>query len=156
MAYFKIEQNSKGELQAKIQVSCKDIHTGKNKLVAKRVYNNNKLTEAKFRKFVEKEAIDFEEAVIKAYKEQTEYKARVLTFPELMNEWKQTISINLSHNYLLRAEDVEEKFNRYLKTRNLFYRPVSEIKIRDPKPRCEDFTTSPVFLEYKRQILSLL
>lgn len=131
MAYFKIEQNSKGELQAKIQVSCKDIHTGKNKLVAKRVYNNNKLTEAKFRKFVEKEAIEFEEAVIKAYKEQTEFKARVLTFPELMNEWKQTISINLSHNYLLRAEDVEEKFNRYLKTRNLFYRPVSEIKIRD-------------------------
>lgn len=32
----------------------------------------------------------------------------------------------------------------------------SEIKISEPKPRREDFTTSPVFLEYKRQILSLL
>ena len=32
----------------------------------------------------------------------------------------------------------------------------SEIKIREPKPRREDFTTSPVFLEYKRQILSML
>ncbi len=32
----------------------------------------------------------------------------------------------------------------------------SEIKIRQPKPRREDFTTSPIFLEYKRQILSLL
>lgn len=32
----------------------------------------------------------------------------------------------------------------------------AEIKIKEPKPRHEDFTTSAVFLEYKRQILSLL
>ena len=131
MAYFKIEQNSKGELQAKIQVCCKDLNTGKNKVMAKRVYNKDKLTEARFKKLVEKEAIDFEEKVLQAYKEQTEYKSRVLTFPELMKEWKQTISINLSHNYLLRAEDLEVKFNKYLHSRNLFYKPISDIKVRD-------------------------
>ena len=32
----------------------------------------------------------------------------------------------------------------------------SEIKIREPKPRREDFTTSSVFLKYKREILSML
>ena len=31
MAYFKITQNKKGELQAKIQVSGKDLSTGKSK-----------------------------------------------------------------------------------------------------------------------------
>ena len=31
MAYFKISQNKKGQLQAKIQVSGKDLSTGKSK-----------------------------------------------------------------------------------------------------------------------------
>ncbi len=31
-----------------------------------------------------------------------------------------------------------------------------EIKIKEPKPRQNDFNTTPVFLEYKRQILSML
>lgn len=52
MAYFKITPNKKGELQAKIQVSGKDLSTGKNKLFVKRVYNNDGLTEAKSRKQV--------------------------------------------------------------------------------------------------------
>ena len=50
MAYFKITANKKGELVAKIQVLTKDFETGKNKLVVKRVYNEENLTEAKFRK----------------------------------------------------------------------------------------------------------
>ena len=45
MAYFKITPNKKGELQAKIQVSGKDLSTGKNKLFVKRVYNTDGLTE---------------------------------------------------------------------------------------------------------------
>ncbi len=32
----------------------------------------------------------------------------------------------------------------------------AEIRITEPKPRCADFTLTPAFLEYKRQILSLL
>ena len=54
MAYFKITQNKKGELQAKIQVSGKDLSTGKSKVFTKRVYNTDELTEAKFRKQVER------------------------------------------------------------------------------------------------------
>ncbi len=49
MAYFKITPNKKGELQAKIQVSGKDLSSGKNKLFVKRVYNTDGLTEAKFK-----------------------------------------------------------------------------------------------------------
>lgn len=85
MAYFKITQNKKGLLQAKIQVSGKDIKTGKNKLYTKRVYNDDGLSDAKFRKYVEKCSIEFEEEVARAYREGTvAITARVLTFPELM------------------------------------------------------------------------
>ncbi|MCX4363875.1 MAG: hypothetical protein OSJ74_10940 [Clostridia bacterium] len=59
MAYFKITPNKKGELQAKIQVSGKDLSTGKNKLFVKRVYNNDGLTEAKFINHVDKVSIYF-------------------------------------------------------------------------------------------------
>ena len=52
MAYFKITQNKKGELQAKIQVSGKDVFTEKSKVFTKRIYNTDELTEAKFRKQV--------------------------------------------------------------------------------------------------------
>ena len=61
MAYFKISQNKKGQLQAKIQVSGKDLSTGKSKVFTKRVYNTDKLTEAKFRRQVDKIAFAFEE-----------------------------------------------------------------------------------------------
>lgn len=69
MAYFKITQNKKGELQAKIQVSGKDLSTGKSKVFTRRVYNTGGLTEAKFRKQVEKAAIAFEEEVSRAYQD---------------------------------------------------------------------------------------
>ena len=63
MASFKITQNKTGELQAKIQVSGKDLSTGKIKVFTKRVYNTDELTDAKFLKQVEKPAISFEEEV---------------------------------------------------------------------------------------------
>ncbi len=89
MAFIKIEQNKKDELQAKIQVSGKDVSTGKTKRFNKRVYNTDNLTEPKFRKLVSKLALEFEEEVITAYKTATEEKRfRVLTFSELMTEWK--------------------------------------------------------------------
>ena len=84
MAYFKITQNKKGELQAKIQVSGKDLSTGKSKVFTKRVYNTDELTEAKFRKQVEKTAIAFEEEVSRAYQDgKTQLRSKVLTFAEL-------------------------------------------------------------------------
>lgn len=130
MAYFKLEHNAKGELRAKVQVSCKDIHTGKNKIFSKRIYNTNNLTETKFRKFVEREAYDFEEEVLKAYKEEINFKTRILTFPELMTEWKQRIEKTASHNYYLKAETCEVKFNNFLMTIGLYYTPINEITVR--------------------------
>jgi len=131
MASINISTNSKGQLVAKIQVSCKDIRTGQNKIKATRVYNEDNLTEAKFKKLVNKTATEFEEKVLQAYKDELENTARILSFPELMKEWKTTIKRNLSHNYLLRAEDLEKKFNLYLHAKNLYHKPVSDIKVRD-------------------------
>lgn len=131
MAYFKITQNTKG-MQAKIQVSGKDIKTGKNKLFTKRVYNDDGLTDAKFRKFVEKCAIEFEEEVARAYREGTAaVTARVLTFTELMKEWKEHVRIELSINYYNRAVDTEKKFTAFLIEHKLADKPITAITIRD-------------------------
>ena len=132
MAYFKIVSNKKGELQAKIQVSGKDLSTGKNKLFVKRVYNTDGLTEAKFRKQVEKLSIGFEEEVAKVYQEETtQLRSKVLTFSELMEEWTENIRINLSINYYQRAKEVGKKFNQFLKQHGLASKPISVITVRD-------------------------
>ncbi|MEG2450355.1 MAG: site-specific integrase [Clostridia bacterium] len=132
MAYFKITQNRKGELVAKIQASGKDITTGENKLFVKRVYNTDNLTEAKFKKAVNKLAIEFEQEVADAYRDNTTIlRTKVLTFAELMTEWKANIKANLSLSYYFRAEDVEIKFQKYLEEQHLADKPLSEIKVRD-------------------------
>lgn len=124
MAYFKLEKNKKGELRAKIQVSGKDTATGKNKIFTKRVVNTGNLSEAKFRKQVEKAAIAFEEEVLLAYREgKTQLRSKVLTFSELMREWKATVKDNLSLCYYERIENVEKLFNRYLEQRGLAKEP---------------------------------
>ncbi len=144
MAYFKITTNKKGEMVARIQVSGKDLHTGEPKLYTKRVYNEDNLTEAKFRKLVDKTAILFEEEVATAYKDEyTTIRTKVLTFSELMKEWKQTIKNNLSISYLLRAEDAEIKFNRFLKEQRLADRPISEIRVRDVQMFLNSFAGKP-------------
>lgn len=132
MAYFKITQNKKGLQQAKIQVSGKDIKTGKNKLYTKRVYNDDGLSDAKFRKYVEKCSIEFEEDVARAYREGTAaVTARVLTFTELMKEWKAHVLADLSVNYYNRAVDTENKFTAYLIEHKLADKPITAITIRD-------------------------
>lgn len=132
MAYYKITTDKKGELVAKMQVYGKDLSTGERKLYVKRVYNENGLTEAKFKKFLDKEVIAFEEEVARAYREHdVSVKARVLTFHELMAEWKENIRINLSISYYERACEVEKKFNEYLKEVRLYDKPISEITVRD-------------------------
>lgn len=141
MAYFKITPNKKGELQAKIQVSGKDLSTGKNKLFVKRVYNTDGLTESKFRKQVEKLSIEFEEDVLKAYKEETTVlRSSVLTFSQLMKEWKATIKANLSINYYMHAERVEKLFNAFLKEHHLDDKPISAITVRDVQMFLNTFT----------------
>ena len=141
MAYFKITPNKKGELQAKIQVSGKDLSTGKNKLFVKRVYNTDGLTEAKFRKQVEKLSIEFEEDVLKAYKEETTVlRSTVLTFSQLMQEWKATIKANLSINYYTHAERVEKLFTAFLKEHRLDDKPISAITVRDVQIFLNSFT----------------
>ena len=132
MAYFKLEKNKKGELRAKIQVSGKDPATGKNKLFTKRVVNTGNLSEAKFRKQVEKTALAFEEEVSRAYREgKTQLRSKVLTFSELMQEWTATIKANLSISYYLRAQKVGKKFNAFLAERQLEDKPISAITVRD-------------------------
>lgn len=132
MAYYKISSYKDGRLKAKIQATGKDPQTGQTKLYVKTVVNTSGLTEAKFKKLVEKESIAFEEEVKKAYSEQREQiRTRILTFPQLMQEWKENIRINLSISYYERAESVEEKFNEYLKLHGLFDAPISEITVRD-------------------------
>ena len=131
MAYFKITKSAKGELQARIQVSCKNTATGKKKIFTKRIYNKDKLTEAKFKKFVEKTSFEFEEKVIEEYERIANYSSRVLSFPELAKEWRQSIKLTLSHNYYLRAGDIEKKFNNYLMRVGLYNKPITDIKVRD-------------------------
>ena len=132
MAYVKVTENKKGELVAKIQVSGKDPSTGKNKVYSKRVHNEYGLTTGKFKRYAEKIGIEFEEEITEQYKNGiTQIKTRILTFDELATEWITTIKNNLSHSYYLRATDATKKFNDYLKRRNLFTHPISEITVRD-------------------------
>ena len=131
MAYYKIQQNKKG-LVAKINVYSKDINTGKNKIITKRIYNDKNLTDAKFEKYVEKFSMEFEEEVQEAYKEQSAMlKSRVLTFDQLAKEFLVNIKTNLSMSYYLRAKDVIERFNSFLQDTNLSKEPISAIKVRD-------------------------
>ena len=132
MAFFKITTNKKGELQAKIQAYGKDLSTGERKLYVKRIFNEDCLTEAKFKKFVEKASIEFEESIVRAYENQTvEIRTRVLTFNELLQEWKANIRANLSLGYYARILEIEDKFNVFLKERGLFDKPISAITVRD-------------------------
>ena len=132
MANYKITQNRKGELQAKIQVSGKDNITGNYKVYTKRVYNKDNLTEAKFRKQVDKAAIAFEEEITRALEAQTlEIHTHVLTFAELMAEWQESIKANFSKNYYERSFSVANKFNVFLQERHLDKRPISDITVRD-------------------------
>lgn len=146
MAHYDIKRNKKGELQARIQVSGKDVTTGKSKIFPKTVYNEQNLTESKFRKYVERAAIEFEDEVKTAYLEQTTALSnKVLTFAELMKEWKANVLANQSISYYIAAQTVEKKFNIYLKERHLDNKPISAITVRDVQMFLNSFNTT----EYK-------
>lgn len=135
MAYYKIEEDKKGRLKAHIQVSGKDVATGKLKVFVKKIYNDDGLTLAKFKKQVEKYAMEFSEEVVRAYEAGQNVgksaRNKVLTVNELATEWLEHIRNNLSINYYLRAKEVVRKFNNYLQVRGLVDKEISEITVRD-------------------------
>ncbi|MCD7729050.1 MAG: site-specific integrase [Clostridia bacterium] len=141
MAYFKITANKKGELQAKIQVSGKDFETGNPKLYTKRIYNTDNLTEAKFRKYAERQALAYEEEIDRAYEEHTNaVRNKIPTFAELAKEWCANVHANYSMNYYRHCVDTSKKFNEYLTQNGLADKPITEIHVRDVQLFLNSFT----------------
>lgn len=144
MAYFKIEEDKKGNLKARIQVSGKDAK-GNPKLYVKRVYNEDNLTPAKFKKYVDKIAAEFEENISEQIKEeQAIIHDKVLTFWELAQEWLITIKANLSISYYQRAKHTTQLFQEYLKEIGLDKKPISVIKVRDVQLFLNRFITAEI------------
>ncbi len=132
MAYIKIEKGKNGILRARIQVSGLDVTSNKNKLFSKKIYNDTFLTEAKFRKRVDKEALLFEEEIKNRIKEEREIiHNRILTFSELASEWVKSVEFGLSKSYVIRANDSVGKFNIYLEEKGLSKQPINKITVRD-------------------------
>lgn len=152
MATINITKNKKGKMVAKIQVYGKDTQTGLSKRFTKRVYNEDGLPETKFRKYINKIAIEYEEEVqeenLAGKTESSSKKStqksdnnKVLTYPQLHSEWMATIKKNYSPAYYARAVDVEKHFGDYLKEKNLYDVPISEITVRDVQLFLNSFTT---------------
>lgn len=132
MAYYQISRNAQGMLVAKVQVCGKDPDTGKTKLYVKRFYNTENLTEAKFRKHMDLLSAEMERDITVVYQNaEREIRTRVLTFPELMQEWKTTIKANYSVNYYERACEVEKRFTEFLRQQHILDLPISDIRVRD-------------------------
>lgn len=129
MAYFKIEQNTKG-LVAKVQVYAKD-KSGKRKIVSKRIYNDKNLTLPKFQKEVEKFSLQFEEDVQNGFKTFGENRNKILTFSQLSKEFIENIKNNLSINYYDKAKDTVSKFEKFLEENGLSNEPINLITVRD-------------------------
>ena len=141
MAHINITRSKKGMLQAKIQAYGKDPVTCKPKLFTRRIYNEDGLTEAKFKKYVEKVAIEFEETVKTEFQEGvTAARNRVLTFSELMKEWQKTVLNTQSISYYRRICEVDRRFTAYLTEQQLANRPLSEITVRDVQLFLNGFT----------------
>lgn len=131
MAYYKISTNKRGVLQAKVQAYGLDPATGKSKLYVQTIHNLDGLSESKFKKYVAKAAMEFEEKI--KYEGVTSAAAvsdRVLTFSELIKEWEAHVLNNLSKNYYRRICDTEKRFLQFLIDNNLAHRPISEITVR--------------------------
>ena len=141
MAHIDIKKDRKGMLQAKIQAYGKDPVTCNPKLYTRRIYNEEGLTEAKFKKYVDKIAIEFEEEIKNEFNEGfTTRRNKVLSFPELMKEWQKTVLNTQSINYYKRICDVDKRFTAYLTEIKLANRPISEITVRDVQLFFNKFT----------------
>lgn len=142
MAYYKITTDKKGNLKAKIQVYGKDLDSGGKRLYTKTVYNTDGLTESKFKKCVDRMSVEFEASIEDSYRSgAASVMNGVLTFSQLSNEWIIALENNLSESYYLRAVEVKEKFEAYLKEQKLYNRPISDIKVRDVQMFLNSFMT---------------
>lgn len=131
MAHWHFETKKNGMLVGKIQVSGKDFATGKHRLFCKRVYNENNLTLAKFKRIVERSAINYEEEIRQGKSNFQKYKMRILTFAEIAGEWLEQLNQNYSISYYIRAKETVKVFNNYLQEMGLNKKPISEIEVRD-------------------------
>lgn len=142
MAYYKIETNKRGQLVGRIHVSTKDIDTGKNKVITKRIYNDKNLSDARFEKYLERLSLEFEFEVRQAYEENCKsVRNRVLTFSEISKEFVDNIRKNLSISYYERAKKTIKVFQDYLISVHLDKEPISEIKVRDVQLFLNSFQT---------------
>lgn len=142
MAYYKITTDKKGNLKAKIQVYGNDLDSGGKRLYTKTVYNTDGLTESKFKKHVDRMSVEFEASIEDSYRSgAASVMNGVLTFSQLSNEWIIALENNLSESYYLRAVEVKEKFEAYLKEQKLYNRPISDIKVRDVQMFLNSFMT---------------
>jgi len=133
MAYSKITTNKKGVLQAKIQAYGLDPATGKSKLYVKTIHNVDGLTEAKFKKYVTKAEIEFEESIKltgKTSSLDSTVSDGVLTFTQLVKEWKESVLKTLSKNYYNKICETEKLFSLFLAEHRLLDKPISEISVR--------------------------
>lgn len=133
MAYSKITTNKKGVLQAKIQAYGLDPATGKSKLYVKTIHNVDGLSEAKFKKYVVKAEIEFEESIKLTGKTSSLEGAAtdgVLTFTQLVKEWKATVLKTLSKGYYSHICNTEKLFTQFLGEYNLIDKPISQISVR--------------------------
>ena len=142
MAYSKITTNKKGVLQAKIQAYGLDPITGKSKLYVKTIHNKDGLSEAKFKKYIAKAEIEFEESVKEQGK--TSIAAQnngVLTFSELIKEWREHVLKHHSKNYYHKIGETEKLFTQFLIENKLAFRPISEITVRHVQLFLNSFST---------------
>lgn len=133
MAYSKITTNKRGVLQAKIQAYGLDPMTGKSKLYVKTVHNTDNLSEAKFKKYVAKAEIEFEESIKLTGKTSAIEKTStdgVLTFTQLVKEWKSSVLKTLSKGYYSHICNTEKLFTQFLIEYNLIDKPISQITVR--------------------------
>ena len=144
MAHWHIETKKSGMIVGKIQVSGKDFQTGKHRLFCKRVYNDNHLTLGKFRKVVERAALDYEEEVQRAAIFFQQNRKRILSFAEIAEEWLDYLKENLSHNYYIRAKETVGLFNDYLMKIGLAQKPISEITVRDVQLFFNDYSVKTI------------
>lgn len=144
MAYYKITTNKKGVLTAKIQAYGIDFATKKRKVQYKRIVNDDGLSRAKFTKFVEREAIAFEESLAELYEKTINgERTEVLTFPELAEEWLHRTKTTLSVNYYVRSRGIVDKLNEYLKDSCLYDLPINKITVRHVQLYLDTFGRKP-------------
>ena len=156
MAHIEYKQNKNGLLIAKVRARGTDISTGEKKQFVKYIKNDLNLTPAKFRKFVERESMNFEiDIETKVFQNeqkeciQTKIESKateaisnqILTFYELAQEYLTHIKKNLSLNYYVRMKQDVEQFNLFLSKRHLADRPISEITVRDIQLFLNSFDT---------------